>query len=161
MVSAPTFAEGAGSFWEVIRPLVLDVVALQKSLLSRHRLSPSQGFTLRYLAVRGPRRVSELAGWSGVSRAAATEHVNGLVRRRWVRRRRDPEDGRSVRIALTPKGRREVERINAEARAVLERAARRFSREELERLSRALADLHAALRAEVPVPAAWPWPEGP
>lgn len=160
MRSIPPSVESRAPFWETLRPLMQDLVALQKSLASRHRLSSSQYFVLRYLSVHGPTRVSQLAQWSGVSRAAATEQVNGLARHRWVRREPDPEDGRSVRIRLTSQGRREIDQIDSEARTTLERAVGHLSRAERGELTHVLARLHAVIRAEVPLPAGWPWKEG-
>ena len=103
---------------------------------------------LRYLLLHGPTRVSLLARWSGVSRAAATELVDGLERHGWVRRARERTDRRGIRVSLTPRGSVKIGRVEAEAQQILDRAARRLTAEEARTIGRSLERLHAALREE-------------
>jgi DNA-binding MarR family transcriptional regulator len=48
----------------------------------------------------------ELARLAGIAAPTATRMIDGLEARGYVTRARDPEDGRAVRIALTPAGSR-------------------------------------------------------
>ena len=48
-------------------------------------------------------RLSEIAGRLGVSSASASDTVAGLVRRKLVLRRKDPQDARAVRIVAGPR----------------------------------------------------------
>lgn len=82
-------------------------------------LRPSQGACLAALERLGGRaRMGELAAELGVTRASATALVGPLERRGLVRRAKDPEDGRSVIVALTEAGRRAVRRWGAAPRSL-------------------------------------------
>lgn len=48
---------------------------------------------------------SALADYAGITRASMTDVLDGLARRRWIVRHRDPENRRSVRVKLTVAGR--------------------------------------------------------
>lgn len=63
-----------------------------------------------------------LAAALGFSQSGAVHMVDRLSERNWVERRRDPVDGRAVRIVLTPAGRRKARRLRAARQAVVERA---------------------------------------
>jgi DNA-binding MarR family transcriptional regulator len=64
----------------------------------------------------------DLAAAVGVSRPTSTGVVTTLEGRGYVRRRRNADDGRMVRVSLTPKGRAKIgdlfPRFNAEEVAV-------------------------------------------
>lgn len=136
------------SLWEHLQPLVLDIVGVQSGIRTRHRLTSGQSMFMRYLLLHGPTRVSFLACWSGVSRAAATELVDGLERHGWVRRARERTDRRGIRVSLTPRGGVKIGRIEAEAQQILDRAARRLTVEEARKIGQSLQSLHEALREE-------------
>jgi DNA-binding MarR family transcriptional regulator len=59
----------------------------------------------------GPVRAGGLASLARLSPSAITETVEGLERDGLVRRETDPEDRRAVRVALTPDGRRQLQRF--------------------------------------------------
>lgn len=109
------------------------------------RLSPRRGLslvaasTLASLERDGPRRLTDLADNQGVTQPAMTGLVGRLSAQGLLRRDPDPDDRRSVRIAVTDAGR--------------DLLARR-RRERAETLARLLDDLdpddRAALAAAVP-----------
>lgn len=51
---------------------------------------------------------SDLAVQAGITRASMTDVLDGLERRRWIERRRDPQNRRTTRVTLTATGRRAV-----------------------------------------------------
>jgi len=59
----------------------------------------------------GPVRAGGLASVARLSPSAITETVEGLERDGLVRREGDPDDRRAVRVALTPDGRRQLQRF--------------------------------------------------
>ena len=61
----------------------------------------------------GPVRAGGLASVARLSPSAITETVEGLERDGLVRREDDPDDRRAVRVALTPDGRRQLQRFEA------------------------------------------------
>src|SRR5919198_6619790 len=68
-------------------------------------LSPSQQATLATIERHGPLTPSELAVRERVQRPTVTRIVALLEQRGLVQRTRDPQDGRSSLVALTPAGR--------------------------------------------------------
>lgn len=75
-------------------------------------LSPTQAEILALLRrPGGPGTPGEVARELGVGLPTVSEALAPLVAKGLVRRSRSPADGRSVRLALTPAGRREAERL--------------------------------------------------
>jgi len=84
-------------------------------------LTYGQARALRLVAHEGPLRMADLAARLEVVPRSATTMVDGLEGAALVARRADPGDRRSVRVELTPAGRRLLDR--------LERARRRSAEE--------------------------------
>ena len=84
--------------------------ALQQSLLDRG-VTTSQLGILEALLHLGPMCQGELASKQLRSCASMTSVVEGLEKRGWLVRKRTEEDKRSVRVALTSKGRKLIEEI--------------------------------------------------
>ena len=55
----------------------------------------------------------ELAEMLSVDKSGLSRTISVLVKRKWVRERRDPRDGRRKLLSLTPPGRRKVDELNA------------------------------------------------
>ena len=95
---------------------------LEREVLAADRLSWTSFVVLWVLWVWGEMESRDLAAAVGVSRPTSTGVVTTLERRGLVRRRRGADDGRMVRVSLTPRGRRTIERLfprfNAEESAV-------------------------------------------
>ncbi|HUC01862.1 MAG TPA: MarR family transcriptional regulator [Candidatus Paceibacterota bacterium] len=66
--------------------------------------------TLRYVKEAGKPHMREVAKTFHVTPPAATLMIDGLVKARLLARVLDPKDRRSVRVALTPKGKQLLER---------------------------------------------------
>lgn len=77
-----------------------------------HGIAHSQWFVLKILEHSGERSVKDIAETLGISSSAATQLVEGLVRRGYVTRREDPKDRRSVRLTLSPKGKKHLAATN-------------------------------------------------
>jgi DNA-binding MarR family transcriptional regulator len=82
------------------------VDALHERLATRGwtDVRPSYGFVL--LALRkGPALLRDLPAAMGTSKQAVSKLVEGMVADGYVERATDPEDSRSKRVSLTPRGR--------------------------------------------------------
>ncbi len=55
---------------------------------------------------------ASLAGTLGVTAGAATRLLDGLEKKGWCVRTRDPDDRRRILIELTPQGRKEAKRLH-------------------------------------------------
>jgi MarR family 2-MHQ and catechol resistance regulon transcriptional repressor len=112
-----------------------------------HDISVTQCYALDALVRRGPSGLNDLAAELYLDKSTASRVVDALERKRYVRRRPDPADGRAVLLELTPAGSRLVAQIEgellAEERALLASfppAVRRSMTELLERLGAAAAE---------------------
>ena len=83
-------------------------------------LSMTQKLALALVVDSGPLRSRALGELLETTEATASRTVDGLVRAGLVRRRRDPDDGRGVRIEATARGHRSVERRRAHLAGMLQ-----------------------------------------
>jgi DNA-binding MarR family transcriptional regulator len=82
--------------------------------------------------------VGELAEGLGLSVAATSRSVDGLVKRALVERAEDPADRRIKRVRTTPRARRAYRRIVAARVATLERLIESLTNDERAKLAAAL-----------------------
>ncbi|MEA2355235.1 MAG: hypothetical protein QOD61_1364 [Solirubrobacteraceae bacterium] len=131
----------------------LRVVLLRTSRRLRHRgdtgLSPSLTNALIAVARRGPLTPSELADGEQVKRPTATRLIACLEQAGLVSRDPDPDDGRSYRVGVTPRGASLLASVAGCNDAYLARGLGGFEPEELATLARA-ADLLERLLEEDP-----------
>ena len=107
---------------------------------SRHELSRTEGGVLRTLSA-GPRRITELAELEGLAQPSMTLLVRRLEERGWVKRDRQPDDGRVVVISITDAGTTALELFRDEYRAVLRAHIGTMSDEQLAALEQATETL--------------------
>ena len=88
---------------EPTEALYLLMVTVVRSVL--RDMSITQLSTLSTLADGGPRRITDLAAIQGVAQPSMTEMVATLERTGYVKRQRDPLDGRVSLAAVTAAGR--------------------------------------------------------
>jgi DNA-binding MarR family transcriptional regulator len=103
---------------------------------SRHELSRTEGGVLKTLTA-GPRRITELAELEGLAQPSMTLLVRRLEERGWVKRDRQPDDGRVVVISITEAGATALEMFRTEYRAVLRAHIGTMSDEQLTALENA------------------------
>jgi DNA-binding MarR family transcriptional regulator len=86
-------------------------------------LEPAAYGLLVRIADVGTARVTELADYFGIDKAAVSRQVKGLEHLGLVTRERDPEDARAFRLAITTAG---LDRLNETRRARRERVRRQL-----------------------------------
>ena len=111
-------------------------------------LSPSQTTALATIDRHGPLTPSELALRERIQRPTVTRIVARLEEAGLVQRTRDPQDGRSSLVALTPAGRALLARGRTRKDAYLARRLRELDGEERATLQRAAAILERLLEEE-------------
>jgi DNA-binding MarR family transcriptional regulator len=79
--------------------------------------------------------VGDAAAFLGVTKAAASQTVDKLVRRKWLRREEDQADRRSAKLSLTEAGRQLLETYESVRAEKLGRVFREYSPENLRRMS--------------------------
>ena len=113
-------------------------------LLTRVDLSLSEYGVLE-LCARSPARASEVARAIGITPAGATDVIDRLERRRFVRRIADPTDRRAVRVELTDAGVRIHREVIVARRSVLQEIDRAMPESERRSLVLGLTALVRAL----------------
>ena len=111
-------------------------------------LSPSQTAALATIDRHGPLTPSELAVRERIQRPTVTRIVTRLEEGGLVQRTRDPQDGRSSLVALTPAGRELLARGRTRKDAYLARRLRELDAEERATLLRSAAILERLLEEE-------------
>lgn len=114
-----------------------------------HDVSIAQSHALERLAARGPMTLNEFAASLYLEKSSASRLADGLARKGYVERSPNPEDARSIRLALTPDGRELHETIE---RDLLEERARilaELSPDERKVVVRSIARLAEAAAAQV------------
>ena len=89
------------------------VVSLMRSLDVPRDTSLTSASTLATLERLGPSRLTELALYEGVTQPAMTQIVSRLEDAGLAGRRRDPDDGRVVRVFITEDGHAALDRRRA------------------------------------------------
>jgi DNA-binding MarR family transcriptional regulator len=97
--------------------------------------------------VESPRRSGDLAQRCALTPASVSELVDLLERDGFVRRSEDRTDRRVVVVEITPRGRREIERVGELMTAPVAKIIAGLSAEKRSRLGAALADLQEAFAA--------------
>jgi DNA-binding MarR family transcriptional regulator len=111
-------------------------------------LSPSQSAALATIDRHGPLTPSELALRERIKRPTATRVLAWLEEAGLVDRTRDPLDGRSSLVTLTPAGRELLARARTRKDAYLARRLRELAPEERAALDRAAAILERVLEGD-------------
>jgi DNA-binding MarR family transcriptional regulator len=128
---------------DVVDSLVLasfTVIALLSRVAAEHDLSLTQLRVLAILRDREP-TMAELAGYLGLERSSVSGLIDRAVKRGLVRRDASEDDGRAVRVSLTPDGRRLVSAGAQEMGERLEPMTGQLSQAERNRLSLLLGKL--------------------
>ena len=113
-------------------------------------LSPSQAAALATIDRHGPLTPSELATRERIKRPTATRVIARLEESGLVDRTRDPEDGRSSLVAVTPAGRELLDRVRTRKDAYLARRLRELTPDERATLDRAAGILERLLEEDRP-----------
>ncbi|MFB9835540.1 MarR family winged helix-turn-helix transcriptional regulator [Actinoallomurus acaciae] len=116
------------------------VMALLSRVAAEHDLSLTQ---LRVLAILRNHEpvMAELAAHLGLERSSVSGLVDRAVRRGLVRRDASEKDGRAVRVALTPDGRRLAEVLTEEVADLIAPMTRGLGQADRRRLGGLLARL--------------------
>jgi DNA-binding MarR family transcriptional regulator len=125
---------------------------MEAEVLSPDRLSWTAFTVLWVLWVWGEMDSRQLAAAVGVSRPTTTGVVTTLYRRELVRRSRVAEDGRLVRVSLTPAGRWMIENLFPKFNAKEAEVAGHLDGEDQARLAAMLRMIVGAVQAESPAP---------
>jgi DNA-binding MarR family transcriptional regulator len=136
------FLGSAHVFASAIREVLEDRLMRQ---VAGNRLGFSQLKLLTFVAHTDSRTVNDVAAFLGVSKAAASQAVDRLVRRKWLRRTEGEVDRRFAKLSLTDSGHRLLANYEAAKARKLGEIFRGFSMTEL----RHAADLLDRVSAQI------------
>lgn len=92
------------NFSEAIIEFYEKLFSWEQATAKNSGLSPQQNHTIDIIGSIGPIRMKPLAGKLSITTGTLTVMVDRLEKSGYVRRQKDPEDGRGFIIVLTPKG---------------------------------------------------------
>ncbi len=141
---------------EAVERLIASIVRQRSAIPGPEprQLTTIQGLALMTLADAGPLRLGALADGLGTTDATASRTVDALEGPGFVRRARDPRDGRGVSVELTPEGRREVRRRRRRMAAMVGELLKGMSARDQDRFVALLGDLNELLLDSDHLPAA-------
>ena len=100
------------TFWTLLFDIITDAEKRLAAHMAQHGLTPPQFFVLKTLIKHDGRcPIGQIAREHHLSRATMTGLVQRLESADLVTRRRNPEDGRSVSVELTPAGKQRFEAV--------------------------------------------------
>ncbi len=121
------------------------MMKLLEQELAPLELGPGRYLYLFGLYIRDGRRQQELADTIGVDKAAAARSLSRLEKNGYVIRREDESDRRSIRVYLTPRGRKLRPRLELAAKHCIETMMRELDKDERKELHRLLAKMSAPI----------------
>lgn len=116
------------------------VIAVLSRAAAEHDLSLTQLRVLAILRDREP-TMAALATHLGLERSSVSGLIDRAVRRGLVRRDTSNEDGRAVRVSLTPDGQRLASRLTAEISGLIAPLTRNLSATDQKRLGTLLTKM--------------------
>ncbi len=102
-------------------------------------------FVLRQLSSKEEPTMSELGRSISMDLSTLTRTVDKLVKKEFVARKRDPEDRRMVRVALTAKGQKIIKRFEQQRKKHIESILRQMTSQERKDLLNIFKTLHARI----------------
>jgi len=115
----------------------------RESFADAQHLTPGQYHTLRNIQ-RGANSISDLAACGKTSPPAASRHVDDLVKLGLVERTRDPEDRRSIILALTEQGQIKWNKMVIRNHRLFSEKMKNLSDEDLQTIIKGLELLYSA-----------------
>lgn len=117
-----------------------------REILSNYTITPPQFVALQWLFEEGDMTIGELSNKMYLAFSTTTDLVDRMERNELVKRVKDPNDRRVVRIHLLQEGERIIEEVIQKRQEYLQEVLRNFSEEEVITLKDNLMRLHQDMR---------------
>ena len=118
--ATPELKRSAMTLHRALTEFVRQYQFRNKNEICCYGITVSQCYLLDALATRGPLSMQELASHLRLQISTVTRLVDGLVKKKLVRRQKDSDDRRIVRVELTEAGQRTHEKITDDLLATQE-----------------------------------------
>jgi MarR family transcriptional regulator, organic hydroperoxide resistance regulator len=119
-----------------------------REILSNYTITPPQFVALQWLFEEGDMTIGELSNKMYLAFSTTTDLVDRMEKNNLVKRVRDPNDRRVVRIHLLEEGGRIIEEVIKKRQEYLQEVLKNFSVEEVIALKNNLMKLHQDMREE-------------
>ncbi|MFC5603906.1 MarR family winged helix-turn-helix transcriptional regulator [Sporosarcina koreensis] len=113
-----------------------------RKILSNYTITPPQFIALQWLFEHGDMTIGDLSNKMYLAFSTTTDLVDRMENNKLVKRVRDDQDRRVVRIHLLGEGERIIEEVIAKRRKYLNAVLEDFSEIEINEFSRLLTKLH-------------------
>jgi DNA-binding MarR family transcriptional regulator len=110
----PTLLADGRALSDAVGDLIRVVQFRDRDRACCYDLSVSQFYALKAVAEGGPLTVNDLAARLYLDKSTASRVANGLEEKAYLKRRRDPEDGRVIRLHATDQGTMLCQRIDGD-----------------------------------------------
>lgn len=117
-----------------------------RELLSTYTITPPQFVALQWLFEEGDMTIGELSNKMYLAFSTTTDLVDRMEKNQLVKRVKDPNDRRVVRIHLLAEGERIIEEVIKKRQQYLQEVLRNFSEDEIISLKDNLMRLHQDMR---------------
>ncbi|MDF1506931.1 MarR family transcriptional regulator [Robertmurraya sp. DFI.2.37] len=117
-----------------------------REILSNYTITPPQFVALQWLFEEGDMTIGELSNKMYLAFSTTTDLVDRMEKNELVKRVKDPNDRRVVRIHLLEEGERIIDEVIKKRQAYLQEVLRNFSAEEVIALKDNLMRLHQDMR---------------
>lgn len=112
-----------------------------RPMLIRHEVTEQQWRVIRVVAEAGKLDASEVAARASILAPSLTRMIRSLEKRKFIKRRKDANDGRRVILEICAVGTALIERASPESLAIYDRIESKFGTSKLESLLDLLDEL--------------------
>lgn len=119
-----------------------------RKILSNYTITPPQFIALQWLFEHGDMTIGDLSTKMYLAFSTTTDLVDRMENNNLVKRVRDEQDRRVVRIHLLSEGERIIEEVIEKRRDYLNSVLTDFNDEELQEFSRMLTKLHQEMQKD-------------
>lgn len=119
-----------------------------RKILTNYKITPPQFIALQWLFEHGDMTIGDLSTKMYLAFSTTTDLVDRMENNELVKRVRDEQDRRVVRIHLLPEGERIIEEVIAKRQTYLNTMLNHFERDEIQRFSTYLNRLHDEMKKE-------------
>lgn len=119
-----------------------------REILSNYKITPPQFIALQWLFEEGDMTIGELSNKMYLAFSTTTDLVDRMEKNILVKRVKDPNDRRVVRIHLLEEGERIIDEVIKKRQVYLKEVLINFSNDEVQLLKNYLMRLHQDMRGE-------------
>ena len=119
-----------------------------RKILTNYKITPPQFIALQWLFELGDMTIGDLSAKMYLAFSTTTDLVDRMEKNELVKRVRDEQDRRVVRIHLLPEGERIIEEVIEKRQTYLQNMLTHLGEDEVQEFSRYLSALHEEMKKE-------------